>query len=83
MSEEKKQLYFKCTFDCYVALDEETAAKSNTGALRVSTFVGAHLANCLSELEKKQSATTFVSGEITTKVISARQGKKWFEKKRG
>lgn len=79
MSEDKK-LYFKCTFDCYVSLDEETAAKNKTGVLRVSEFIGTHLANCISTLNKEQSAASFVSGEITTKIIIARQGKKWFEK---
>ncbi len=79
MSEDKK-LYFKCTFDCYVSLDEETAAKSKTGVLRVSEFIGAHLANCITELGKEQSDSSFANGEITTKAITARQGKKWFEK---
>ena len=76
MSEDKKRLYFKCSFDCYVSIEEETG----TGVLRVSAFVGAHLANCIFELEKEQSAPTFVSGEITTNIITARQGEKWFKK---
>ena len=75
-------LYYKCTFDCYVSIDEETAQKTNTDALRVSTFVGTHLANCISELNKTSSPSSFANGEITTKAITARQGEARFKEAR-
>ena len=75
-------LYYKCTFDCYVSIDEETAMKTRTDALRVSTFVGVHLANCISELNKTNSSSSFANGEITTKTITARQGEARFKEAR-
>lgn len=73
-------IYFKCTFDIFVRLDEEAARKCKSDVL---LMVSAYVANaCAISVKELNEASTelsgYKSGEITTKYLSARQGEKKF-----
>lgn len=73
-------IYFKCTFDIFVQLDEGAAQKFKSDVLLV---VSAHVANaCAIVVKQLNDVSTekseYKAGEITTKYISAGQGKKKF-----
>jgi hypothetical protein len=73
-------IYFKCSFDVFVRLDEETARKIEYDTL---LLVSAHVAKACNSTVKRlndasKETSEFETGEITTKYISARQGEKKF-----
>ena len=72
--------YFKCTFDCYVTMEEETLTKRfNNDIILLSEVVGRILANSLTQLETiSHNELKFKEGEITTKYYPAGQGVKRF-----
>lgn len=75
-------IYFKCNFEVFVRLDEEAAQKMHSDVL---LLVSAHVANACNSTVKRlndtsKESSSFETGEITTKYISARQGEKKFGK---
>ena len=77
-------VYMKCSFDCFVAIDEEWLREKfgGSGVLMVSDLVGTILTNKINDFNDLNSTTLKIRfaerGEITTKYISARQGESRF-----
>ena len=75
-------LYFKCTVEFFVRLDEETAEKIDGDVL---LLVSGHVANSCNVMvtqlnDASKETSEYESGEIETKYISARQGNAKFRK---
>ena len=73
-------IYFKCTFDVFVRLDEAAAQKMKSDVLLVvSSYVGNACGLVVKQLnDASTEASAYKAGEITTKYYSAGHGKKKF-----
>jgi len=78
------RVYMKCSFDCFVSIDEEWMKEkfSGGGVFVISNLVGTLLTNAVVEFNGKSKADYIKiaeKGEMATKYISERQGRKRFE----